>query len=387
MDQTDATWRAIAALRPALHIEDGDTFSTHCQSCATSCTFNGKASGTASATIASEADSRIQHGLHDQRAARRSSAYAFRPGNHEGFDYGAGSTLCSHDTPTGTVGQTSILKNMTNANDTFPHGGVDAEDGHYYHHPDGQVSRIFLDEYAYACTEGETCTNGLLPDGPEDWTIGTGQKAWLSSPGLIASLGNIVVVTSHHAFAGCPGGSNCYGNYGRIGPLSTTDGLLGSDWNGPEEWLHDWMAARVAEGRTLVRIYGHDHKFGYITTREGVHYFVVGSPGGDSTGWVAASENFYGDCWDVDADGSRIPDYVDPFSIYYAPVPAAWAAEEDGDGFYGFLQLKYTASNSTSVELHWWGGTVVLPYTHTPRFSYTLDGSTITRSAPSAFPD
>lgn len=375
----DKTYRKLARLMPDTVTELGDTYHFHCNGCSpNACTWRGDALGSQSVAVLTEADGRVRNGLYNQRHMRRNTSYRYKQGNHDGALFGEGATISRHNTAQATNAHAATQSHVVNANDTFPHGQADAEDGYYWHERSGQVSRVYLDEYIHTCEEGQTCDNGDLPDEADDWTLGLAQKAFLDalddSP---ATLGDVVLVYSHHPFGTCPF-SNPYA-YGRFGPKMTTDTNVGSDWLGPEEYVHDVMASWAASGKTVIRLVGHDHRFGWIASREGVHYFVVGQPGGTTTAWADGDGGEYEECWDVDGDGTA--DFLQATSAYYSPLPDGYTGVASHD-YGGYLTLGYSSVNSTLVELKWWGTSSDDAQDDQNTFFYTVDKSVLTRVLP-----
>lgn len=381
VDLTTRTYANIAALRPSLWLELGDITTMHCTQCDGNagdgdgeCTLEGVRTGFRSADTFDEASVRVRLAKRIQADARRQATYVPKQGNHDSRLFGGPTDLCGHYERAGIAADDGWLANFPNPNDVHPHGvhgSGDPENGIYWHQRDGQASNVFVDEYAYACTEGVSCTGGL-PDDPGDWTIGVNQKAWLSW--LVANpsvLGDVVVVNSHHGFLS--GRNACY-EYGRVGPLVTVDGLLGSAWNGPEEWMHqNFYKPLLALGKTVIRLTGHDHRFGFITTRDGIHYFTIGQPGTFVAGWLTGSPDRYTSFWDV--DGDTVADWNQVASPYYGP-------QIGGIDFNGHMTIEYDAANPDLAMLRWWSSNLDLSLNNVNTFTYRLELGVNTRITP-----
>ena len=377
-DESTRTYGKIAARRPMNWFELGDQAHTHClaPACDQVCSLPGFSAdldtgSTASADTLAEALPRQYLTLEFVSAARRQTNYERKAGNHEGRLFGMGITApaisCQHNDAIGQAAEDSWLATTPNPNDVWPHG-VDGDRGHFWHERNGQASYIFLDEYVYACESPASCAVNGLPDSPDDWTLGATQRAWLSS--LDTETGDVIVVMMHHPPASC-NSETCY-LYGRWGPGAREGFLQSGDFNGDLQFMVDWAAARVLEGKTVLFVFGHDHHFVYGGTYQGVHFFVLGMPGNNTTNWVV-SDAEYRDCWDTDGDGT--PEYEDPSSPLYAPQPG------DAD-FGGYATLDFSSSAPGTVMLTWCGTTTDEATDDLCRFRYTMTGSAITIERP-----
>jgi len=340
------------------------------------------------------ADIRMQFALDQIKPARAQSTFWLVRGNHDN-SWGPNVTALAATSSTASCGHSindsaiSIARqdtNLPNHNNAYPalaqgatSGGANYDEkAAFYAFNQAQVTYIAVNEYHYACenpgASGNTvsCASLGLPDDVDDWTIGAIQRAWLDNmdagnPSSL-ELGDVVVVMSHHPFGGHTNGTpgvsgNCY-FYGRAHPYATTTGQAGDDWLGEEEWLHDKMKTWAASGKTVIRLYGHDHRFGFLGTRENVHYFVLGQPGNDGSNWTGGTVSGFSHDYMVDFDVAptdTVLDWEVSTSDYYAP-------KEGDEDFWGFLTLNYDAAAATSVNLKWhtWYGSDAWVYQLTP---------------------
>jgi len=364
-DETDRTHAKIASLQPAHWIELGDQRHSHCNACNETCSVYGRTIDTGSSLSTDDATARSWWTMEVAAMARRMTNYVPKVGNHEARLFGMDITFpgaCGHDSQIGQISEDAWQATFPNPNDAFPHG-IDGDRGHFWHERSGQVSYLYLDEYVYTCNSDPGCPSGL-PNDPDDWKLGASQVSWMQ--GLTASLGDVVIVGMHHV----PGGINmntCY-TYGRFGPLATTDGAIDSDWRGDLQEMQDYFETLVGLGKTVVVLLGHDHRFGYGGTKNGVHYFLVGQPGNTTTAWADGGNAGYNSGWDVDGDGTA--DHLQYDTEYYAPQP------NDPD-YAGYVTLEYNSSNSDQVILRWWTTDLDDTYNGQNRWIYTLEGSSV----------
>lgn len=392
----------IGNLHPTNYFDLGDFYHTHSSGGSNDCVESNVALGSGPAAVASTVQSRIQFALSEIYPARAQSTFWLVRGNHDNSwgpnvnlsSSASSNATCNHNNADSALSIAQQDAHVPNANIAYPAVAQGADSGGsnydekaaFFAFNQAQVTYIAVNEYHYTCeTPGSggatvACdsTTGL-PNSHDDWTIGAIQRAWIDNMDAGESdslaLGDVVVVMSHHPFGGTttdipnPGRSNCY-YYGRAHPYGTVDGNLGSDWLGEEEWLHDKMAAWAASGKTVIRLYGHDHRFGWLSSRDNVHYFVVGQPGLGTSNWLSGVINLHQYKIDFDVDPQDgVLDWEVPSSQFYAPKST------DFD-FTGFVKLNYYADNATKVRLEW------ADSEGSARWVYDIDVGNLSRLSP-----
>jgi len=283
----------------------GDEVHTHCLSC-TFCTVNGESAGWGTVQSLREAELRYETLMGPEIFGRITAdlPFFYVLGNHDGeMGFGDARGSCGHYDTTNVFSEVARQGTIPSPASAYPGGNPE---GTYYAFESGDALFVALDIFKY--TE-------QYPQGPEDWTLGETQLAWLADT-LAASDKRWKFVLAHHLVGGTTLGG-CY-HYGRGGLRSTNDGTPRGLFNGEQAKIHAMLQAFDA----TAFLYGHDHiaiageKQGFLGAGDGVHYIQGGQLGHRVPGW--ATDPHFAEQMDWDEDG---------LADYYALPPKSGTFE------------------------------------------------------------
>ena len=192
------------------------------------------------------------------------------------------------------------------SSDTYPEGG--STEGGYYAFTWGDALFIVLNVQSYITA---MLSLGSSDGGPDDWTLGEEQLAWLETT-LESASSKWRFICIHHTVGGA-GGTESNSIYGRGGGLAAQVG--------EQAIVHQLMIDYDVD----VFFYGHDHVF---TDRvvDDIHYTLPGSAGAP---WLfTESETGYDQYWAV-SGWAKVD--VSPNSVHVQFI------DTEGNPFYDYM--------------------------------------------------
>ncbi len=269
----------------------GDIAMTHCSGGCAAATIDGVDVGPGTVDTQQEADLRYRLTFSDVILGPLAKAHPISLvlGNHDGeAGFGDVEGTCSQFDTTAGFSRNARLGHLPNASDSYDGNRA----GTAYTFRTGDVQIVVLDVMRY---------NATIPVGPDEWTLGAGQLAWLEQT-LRSSEAPFKFVFGEHLLGGSSDPEHCYW-YGRGGLRSTDTGEVDGMFLGEQALVQEVLRRHGAQ----LFLSFHDHvvamgeKISADGTGSGVHYVIGGMAGGTVPPWAESA--WYKSQMDYDGDG------------------------------------------------------------------------------------